>query len=384
MVLVSLAAMLAGCGFRTPGDGDDDDDGGDGGTSARCVGADGSIVRVCFTAAPTMPAALPIDPIIEIDTDSTTAFCDQSNDRQDAYCVIGGTTITLRTGQVLRAYGTKPLLLAATDSIVIEPTAMIDVASTTGNERTRGAGANPTACTDLPATASMAGGPGGSFGGTGGLGENAFGTATDPSPMATQLPDGLRGGCAGGAGSSTIINAAPGQAGKGGGAVGLVANEMIRLEGGINASGAAGRGGQGSLSSGGGGGGSGGMIVLEARSIVRLGDGRLFANGGGGGQGATSGAGSESGSGEDGQVSLAPMGVAFGGGEVSSRGGGSGGRGSFGIRPEGSSGGTPSAAKGLGGGGGGGGGGGIVLVKDATGTTISGGDLIAPPAWTGS
>jgi hypothetical protein len=322
----------------------------------------GSFVRVCFTTpadVPTMPAMLPSDLTIEIDTGSSP-LCDQNNDQKGDFCVVAGAGFTLATDQSIRGYGTKPLMLLSTTTITLEATSTVDVSSTRGSEPVAtGAGANSSMCTSGMAPENEGGGYGGSFGGKGGNGEQAGGTTGGTSAAAFSSPPmTLRGGCRGSDGA-----AAGGVGGSGGGAVALIAAMSIQFDGTVNASGAGGKGGLGGQRSGGGGGGSGGIIILDAASIVA--SGPLFANGGGGGQGGAIGGAN---AGADGGESLAPLTAALAGNNGTTD-GGSGGAGSFGIRLDGGNGGSVPAING-GGGGGGGGGAGFIRAPGVT-TNIS-------------
>lgn len=363
----ALAAMLAACGFETPPPSGGDSAGTDGPT---CLG---SAFPICFSVVPTGPVMLPDDLTVEIDTNSSP-MCNQSHDRVDDYCVIGGASLTLRSNHGLRAFGRKPLVLLSTTTITIEDTATIDVSSINDSSTGRGAGANPTGlCAVAAATDSYSGGFGGSFRGKGGNGEandGPPGSAGDPLPT---FPAALRGGCPGAPGNARVGGGIPGAGGPGGGAVALVAGLMISLDGTINASGAGGEGGT-ALRSGGGGGGAGGMIVLDAPSIVRNVNGALFANGGGGGQGGAGPSGAL-GAGEDGHRSTAPA-VQAAGGNFASQDGGNGGNGSAGgTRLVGAPGGGVNQAQNSGGGGGGGGGAGFIRAPGVTGD-----NAISPPS----
>lgn len=355
---MALLAVISACGFHSSDNGKTD-----GGTPDAAPTCFGSFVKVCFTTpedVPTTTAMLPIDPTIEVDTDSMT-MCDQHNDKKGNYCVIAGKGFTLPDVQSIRGYGSKPLVLLSTTTIVLQGT--VDVSSNNNiGPKNKGANANPSACTAGTAAQGSSGGYGGSFGGKGGAGEgispDAGGIA---APLLADLPTPLRGGCPGGNGGN-----GGGAGGDGGGAVAIVAGTEITVTGKINASGAGGHGGpQGKT--GGGGGGSGGMIVLDAPpSSTVQGTGTLYANGGGGGEGGSGP--SNSSAGNDGQVSADPTSPAAGGQGGSE--GGNGGPGSAGT----TLGGANAAGQSLGNGGGGAGGGGAGFVH-APGVTN-----IAPPS----
>jgi hypothetical protein len=363
---MALLVVSPACGFNS--DGNNPGDGG--GTPDAPPTCFGSFVRVCFDSladVPTMPAMLPSDLMIEIDTDSTdsSTLCNQNNDREGDFCVVAGAGLTLAADQSIRGYGTKPLVLLSTTTIKLEATNRVDVSSNRGiGPIATGAGANSAMCTSGAAPEMAGGGYGGSFGGKGGNGEQLTGAAVTSGVAAAALtspPTMFRGGCPGGNGA-----ASGGVGGSGGGAVALIAAMSIQIDGTVNASGAGGRGG-GTSMCGGGGGGSGGMIVLDAPSITATGP--LFANGGGGGQGGESGGGNE---GADGLESPDPPTAALAGSNTSSN-GGYGGTGSAGTRFTGANGGS-NPASGSGGGGGGGGGAGFIR---APGVTMN----IAPPSF---
>lgn len=281
---------------------------------------------------------------------------------------------------VLRAVGTHPLVLLASDEIAV--TGFIDVSShirdANAGRPVAGAGARTAAACRAPFIdgpmsdddqSGGSGGAGGSFGGLGGRG--GLGAELDEAgvPAAGAAASLIAGGCPGGRGGDDSSGLGGGLAGAGGGAVYLIAGSVITLRGKIAASGAAGGGGTfGFESSGaGGGGGSGGMIGLDAPRVVF--SGALVANGGGGGGGgAYWGA-----SGGDGGESDQP-GSAATGGVAGLDGGGSGGAGSVSaIAGRRGANGTSDFAAG----GGGGGGPGIIRVYGAPASSISG--AISPP-----
>jgi hypothetical protein len=356
---MALLAVIPACGFESKGN----NDGGMPDAASTCFG---SFTPVCFTTVadiPTMPAMLPSDLTIEIDTDSST-MCDQNNDQMGNYCVIAGAGFTLAANQSIRGYGSKPLVLLSTTTIDLQGT--VDVSSSHISDpdgKNIGASANPSACGNGTTAQGTSGASGGSFGGRGGAGEmidpDAAGIAAMPL---MDLPTALRGGCAGGIGGG-----GGGAGGDGGGAIALVAGTKIDLNGKVNASGAGGQGGS-ATKCGGGGGGSGGMIVLDAPQIT--GTGSVFANGGGGAEG---GAGSVSGgtaaAGSPGGESTGPTMSASKGGTTATE-GGDGGDGSSGTAPGGATAAGQSSKDG--GGGAGGGGAGFVHAPGVT--------NIAPPS----
>jgi hypothetical protein len=302
-----------------------------------------------------------------IDTDSP--LCASTISGATNYCVIAATNITI--GATLRAAGTKPLVLIATDSIVT--TALLDVGSYRDatsdvmGDRTSsivgpaiGAGADPSSC--APAMLPMDGGgyAGGSFigfGGVGGTGSNGS-NAGSPAPPVTDVPV-LRGGC------SAPVDPGFRVGGYGGGAVLLIAGKRIDVQGGINASGASGRG-AAPGNRGGFGGGAGGMIAFDAPTITC--NSLLLASGGGGGGGSSGIT-----SGGDGQ-DPSTLAAAAGGGGAN---GGNGGRGSTASsRAAPGAPGAPGSPAGIGGGGGGGGGGAGLIKAPATANL---GTMVSPP-----
>lgn len=305
------------------------------------------LVNLCLDGVPTSPLSIPQR--VVIDTDDRHQ-CASTND--DRYCVLAGTQISNTGG--IRATGTRPLVLFATDLLV--SSALIDVGSHHGEDPEIGAGADPLACNVSGATMPGVGGggAGGSFGGAGGAGAGVGG---DPGAVGAITE--LRGGCPGQAGAGGTTSSAGGH---GGGAVYLISNKKIIATGGINASGESGAGGI-AADSGGGGGGAGGMIAFDAPIVT--GSGLILANGGGGGEGGSETAAAHRG-GE-------PSGLAPAAGGAGSPGSGDGGNGAALTPAEAGSAGT------TGGGGvatGGGGGGGAGVVRAPSGATL--GKLVSP------
>lgn len=274
-------------------------------------------------------------------------------------CVIVATTIKIDATFVYAAYGVKPLILVATDTIEVagEITAIADRA---GLANTAGAGADPMGCALPIAAVGEGGGAGGSFGARGGNGGTGDGGAGSTSAAAVASITNLRGGCAGSIGGGT----SPGNAGHGGGAIYLIAGTSITVSGKINASGEGGDNGSLAGPTGGCGGGAGGMIGLDAPSVAV--SGAVFANGGGGGGGGGTT------SGGNGNDPSGPTTPAVGG--VAGTGGGAGGAGSFLTTLPGQPGATSTSDSG----GGGGGGTGVVKLYDGSGSMI-GNDTISPP-----
>lgn len=267
-------------------------------------------------------------------------------------CVVAGRELSIQSGNVVSGSGARPLVLVATDTIVLSPSAVLDVSSRRGG--TTGAAANSSLCaTDGAAPGTRAGGYGGSFGARGGNGGDGANGGTGGTSPSTSESTTLRGGCAGGSSGGGASGG-----GDGGGAVQLVAS-TIQLDAGslIHASGA-GALGAASASKGAGGGGSGGMVVIEASTIT--GTGNIVARGGGGGEGSDGSAGAD---GADPDPLALPTEAS--GGTGSSNGGGDGGTGSQDSAGGNGSDGTFSSSN-PGGGGGGGGGAGVVRIIGAS------------------
>ena len=268
------------------------------------------------------------------------------------FCVIAAKTVTVGPLGRWNITGTKPLVVIATNSMSIE--GVIDAASHRGG--LSGPGADPTACIAGTTPTMLQGGPGGSFGTVGGDGGGIdVGLLVPAGPKAGALAT-LRGGCTGRDGDG----ANGGAAGHGGGAVYLIANNLL-VSGTINASGASGTG--AGLNAGGGGGGSGGMIGLDAPSLTV--SGKIFANGGGGGEG-----GGGANGGNSGVDAISPT-LASDGGAGNASAGGDAGNGAFM---------TTAAQDGMNGsasGGGGGGGAGVIKVFPMK---MLGGAVSPPPS----
>jgi hypothetical protein len=354
---IALLGMLTACDFQSPGQLD-------GGTPpvdapSLCFG---TFPQICFLTAadvPNAPAVVPAD----IDTDTGAACSTRVAATAAAYCVVAGSSITIASGEKVRAQGGRPLVLLSTSTITIDGTVDVSSAFNAGAQ-IRGAGGNVPGCpSGTPHGLAAGGGAGGSFGSKGGDGNvpagEAAGGGVAPAGLA-QPPTTLRGGCAGDPGGAT-----GGAGGFGGGAVSLIARTSITVAatGRINASGAGGQGGPASKA-GGGGGGSGGMIVFDAPSSIVT--GLVFANGAGGGQG-----GAMNGAGKDGNEPTVPDIAPLGG--TSSKDGGGGGAGGASNKPQGIA--APANAGAMGGGGGGGGASGFIRGRGLTDAPN-----IAPPA----
>jgi hypothetical protein len=328
-----------------------------------CFGS--GLVAVCLTAAPTMPLTIGAGGQT-IDTSDNT-MCTPTVSGADNYCVVAATTITVNG--TLKAKGSKPLVLLASDTITV--TQLIDVASRRTEPEFIGAGSDPAApaCTVGTTPGNRAGGPGGSFTGSGGKGGDAAGGGggNGGNAGAAAAVNALRGGCPGSNGDGT----GKGLGGHGGGAVYLIAGTKIEISGpGINAGGEGGGAGVpvGGNSSGAGGGGSGGMIGFDAPTITCTSP--LIANGGAGGEG--SGTVNNGAPGGDGTTQTAAT-----GGNNGSMIGGDGGNGSAGAANGGGANGKNGSSQAGADGGGGGGGGGAGIVK---GPAASLGNMVTPAA----
>ncbi len=288
--------------------------------------------------------------------------------------------VTIESSSTLRVEGTKALMIISTADIVVR--GIIDVSSAWVSETKSfdtGAGSEPSDCSaTAPETGGDCndgggGGGGGGFSGAGGAGgrgaderncdDEELGSPGGAGGRRLTSPQAkIRGGCAGARGGNGDAVAKYGLGGVGGGAVHLVSQTLIDIEGSIHAGGAAGAGAE-DRRSGGGGGGSGGFIGLEAPDVEIDQNAILAANGGGGGGGTDN---NLRPSGQDGQLSDDP---ATGG---AGHAGGNGGTGGAADSATGLPGGGGDR-----GGGGGGGGVGFIIVYQAT-PTIAPGATISP------
>lgn len=295
-------------------------------------------------------------------------------------------SLTLNGSAQLKATGSRPVIFAVKNTVLINGRLDVDSAGSRGAgsdiDCAVGAGTNGTA-SGAPQTAG--GGGGGGFltdGTTGSAGANGGPAGARGGVNGTEPVVPLRGGCRGGnGGRATNATSASGVGGRGGGAVQVSAGGSIT----INTSGtiaASGEGGQGGLVDqriGGGGGGTGGAIVLEGTTITVNSMGALVANGGAGGEG--SGFGDPMYSGVDGQNgrrselrAVCPFIGACGG-----NGGGGGARAGDPTDPS-----SPGCGTNMPGGGGGGSAGRIRL-NAVNGCTLNGSAIISPaPTGTGA
>ena len=197
---------------------------------------------------------------------------------------------------ILRATGTRPLIIVSTGDILVG--GEIDVSSSATG---KGAGANtaPGCAAGGDGKAGLfnaaggrgGGGGGGGFGAPGGAGgdgdtANTTGGSRGGSNLAS-FTESVRGGCQGGGGRTSTGEKSGGE---GGGAIQLSACGMIQLTSGafLRASGASG---SADTTVSGSGGGSGGYIGLDANRVIAqaLPPIQLLANGGDGGPGTSSG-----------------------------------------------------------------------------------------------
>jgi len=315
-----------------------------------CYGV--GLAMACFAAAPTGTVAL----TSAIDTDASP-MCSTTVMGNPPWCVIAGAEINV-SGTVV-ATGGKPLVLVAVDKIDVSGT--LSAASTRTGGEVIGASADFATCDHgtAPKNNDSGGGAGGSFGGAGGNGGDGPTANTHGVAGGTQVPAALRGGCPGQDGDGT-----GGKAGHGGGALALIADGSITVEGAINASGEAGAGGASGNPNGGGGGGAGGLITLDSPTVTA--SGQVFTNGGGGAEGGSKNPNDQGADGNDPTV----LGAAASDNHANA---GNGGAGGFGTTPAGN-----GAA--LAGNAGGGGGGGVGVIKVYRATAISGGQVSPPPS----
>jgi hypothetical protein len=168
-----------------------------------CYGA--APFTICFATAPT--GTIDVGTSTTFDTGTGTSIgtqlsCATTMSGGALYCVVAANTITINS--VLRAVGSKPLVLVAADSINVPAT--IDVSSHRNSSPppadSIGAGADPTTgclAGNPPNTGGgiSGGGAGGSFIGAGGNGGNGGGGAGGAHGSAPGLGTVLRGGCPG-------------------------------------------------------------------------------------------------------------------------------------------------------------------------------------------
>lgn len=336
-------ANLSGDGMVTS------DGPGDGPPGQTCIGT--SPLRLCVPTAPTNPETF----VVGFNTDSAACPMRISHGGRDV-CIVLGQSITV-TGSASFT-GSRPLVLAASGDITINANATLDVSSSVTLLPREGAGANPMGFMEcfesqsgINDTDGSAGGSFASPGGAGGMGDGGMGGG-----LPAGMPAGMafRGGCAGAPGPVTS------PAGPGGGAVYLMANGMIKIDGDVEANGGGGTGGQ--PGEGGAGGGSGGYIGIDAMNIVYGINSRIVATGGGGGGGGCTSTGTAGGNGFNPSADV-PLAMGGAGAPDNNTGdGGNGGGAQSGV----------TAGNGIGttsptcGGGGGGGGAGMIRIFQST------------------
>jgi hypothetical protein len=358
-----LCTLVAACSFSptaetTGGDGGGIAIGGDGGAPQDGGGGSGSSTTdappVCYGSGPAMTCleSAPTTPYpggaMTINTNLTSTQCrdDVTLPKNNAVCVIAFTSISL--ADTIAASGSRPLVIVSAGNFTIESNGIVDVGSHgSGDPQAVGPAANGSCNGGLDG--SHGGGPGGSFAGLGGGGGTP--NAIDGVPgLPPSMPSALRGGCPGNDGDMS-----PGSHGDGGGAIALVTNATLEIDGYVDASGAFGKGGNGQNYGGGGGGGTGGMIELDASSVT--GTGQIFAAGGGGGEGGENNDGTmtDGRAGADPSTSSFAAGAAGGDGNTTDAGAGGAGDGTTDLFPtNGNSGDSGTGSVHVGGGGGGG------------------------------
>ena len=296
--IVSITWLLVGCSY-TPPRGASPDDGGpqprdgepidatdaapadspfDAPPSVACFG---DFARVCLPALPASGVQLNSGNNLILDTD-TDARCETLAEGSIVNaCVLAGTSVQI--DGMVSAHGSRPLIILATSgSFQIASGAVVDVSSRVARD-TPGAGARGVCADGAGGADAGAGGPGGTYGSKGGKGGNS-GIANGGTSGNLVALAGLLGGCSGGDGGSSA-----GSHGQGGGAIALVSNGTIIVDGTVNASGGGGKGAKfmaGNIAPrGGGGGGSGGMIAIDCDDFLLNSGAILLAQGGGGGEG---------------------------------------------------------------------------------------------------
>jgi hypothetical protein len=260
--------------------GNRDSGGGDGGMN--CLGS-GLLGSVCLDRVPTAPVSLGTATINTVSVGAGNCSEIRAQPGGPSLCLVTGTTITVAAAATVRAIGANPLVLFATQSILIDGGLDISTHSgeTIGGAPVLGAGARTAAeCAaigldGLPGNlinnndyggGGAAGGSFGLLGGAGGTGGNN-GSIGRGSPVAAIAPRVLIGGCPGGHGGNGEGGGGGAAGGNGGGAIYLLAGSTIAVAGKINASGAGGAGGTDGMFSSGGGGGGGGAGVIRVFGV---------------------------------------------------------------------------------------------------------------------
>jgi len=240
-------------------------------------------VSLCDSDAP--PGTL--SPPTTIDTSSKTGCTFVRN----GICVVAAQNLDLSAN--IKVRGSSPIVFFASQTLTLDTGVLIDAASTHGINAPTGPGGSDPACStnnlggDENGTYGAGGGAGGALqgsGGPGGDGGSGTGNGGNGGTSASALTGvtTLRGGCRGGSGGGCSSFTIGGTGGHGGGAVYLLAGQLITVSGTVNVSGAGGNPAPASTACGGGGGGSGGLIVFDAPSSV-FSSAVLLASGGGGG-----------------------------------------------------------------------------------------------------
>ena len=324
---------VSACGFSPAAgiDGNARSDGGAGGDVAD--GATGLVDPLHLTSGDGQPSDVDLvmsGPIV-VDTSAltitgtplTTGTFDVRHQIQGngEVAVLHLHSLTVQAGATVQIVGTRPLIVVASDTIVVS--GRLDAGA---KGSTPGAGGFAPGMGDgrglrgaHQGTYSDSGGGGGGFGDHGGAGGAITGCATPlpgGMPGASEGDDPisvLQGGAGGGASEGTACSDNLG--GAGGGAIQLTSNKSVFVDetGVITAGGGGGTGGTdcgGSDGNSGAGGGAGGAIVLQAPMVTN--QGIIAANGGGGG-GSGSGGGIPPDTGNPGEDAHPSDAIALGG-----------------------------------------------------------------------
>lgn len=262
---------------------------------AECTGVIGEDAAMPIDAPACVGRAMPpfhqvcptsFRPAKMVNTPETidTSTCDLRHSQSEGptLCVIAFERLTISSTLVV--FGPEPAILIGRDGITVTENGAI-LAASTQTEARPAPGRNFSTCAQMNGnstdTASGAGGgAGGSFSFAGGGGGNGQVLGALPAPVVT-TPKIVRGGCRGGRGGAGP-DAGP-LGGSSGGAVYLMSNGRIQIDGTINASGAGGA--AAGTHDGGAGGGSGGMILLDGNPLSVGSAAKIFALGGGGSPG---------------------------------------------------------------------------------------------------
>ena len=348
---VIMIALLAGCRQLAGLDDPLPNDGGSGG-GPYCYGT--GLVQVCFDSEPSGDLVITG---ATIDTNGALGCATDVTSGTLGPCYVAASTISVPSGQTTLASGNLALVLVATDTITISGT--LDAAGHHQGSSSPAGGtfASCQAGTSPASGTYGGGGQGGSFVAKGGDGGDGGGASGGGAGAALPTPTALHGGCTGHSGGNQ-----GGSGGRGGGALYLIANTSITVDGRVDVSGAGGSSDGDNSGVGGGAEGSGGMIGLDAPTVNVT--GAVCAIGGSGAAGAT-GSSSQAGNDATGGVSACTPGTP---------GAGSGGAGSGGAGATNGMGMTGTMGN-AGGGGGGGGSSGYVRIYG----TRTGSGAIQPP-----